>query len=65
MTPTTFSLELQLCGYILPSSLSLFLDDPRLVNFIHPGASGLSEHQDQLVVRAAVSNYMKLHAKLW
>lgn len=43
----------------------LLLDDPRLVNFIHPEASGLSEHQDRLVVRAAVSNHMKLHAKLW
>lgn len=65
MIPITFSPELQLCGYILPPSLSLLLDDPRLVNFIHPEASGLSEHQDQLVVRAAVSNYMKFHAKLW
>lgn len=65
MTPITFSLELQLCGYILPPSLSLLLDDPRLVNFIYPEAPGLSEHQDRLVVRAVVSNHMKLHAKLW
>ena len=65
MTPTTFSLELQLCGYVLPPSPSLLFDDPRLVNFIHPEAPGLSEHQDRLVVRAVVSNHMKLHAKLW